>query len=64
MSLPTKKKGYLTSFKWNNFKPLWDTVGCLKNNYSTPTFNNIYSSSACTVIFSVFSCALEGRDYH
>ena len=28
---------------------MWDTVGCLKNDYSTPTVNNIYSSSACTV---------------
>jgi len=28
---------------------LWDAVGCLKNDYSTPTVNNIYLSSACTV---------------
>jgi hypothetical protein len=27
-SLPTKKKGYLTSFKWSNFKP------STKTNYS------------------------------
>jgi len=26
-----------------------DTVGCSKNDYSTPTVNNNYSSSACTV---------------
>ena len=41
---------------------MWDTVGCLKNYYSTPAVNNISLSSACTVILSVFSYALEGRD--
>ena len=42
---------------------LLDTIGCLKNDYSTPTVNNIYSSSASTVsnLGNIQPC-IEGRD--
>jgi len=43
------KERYLFEDQGIDMIILWDTVGSLKNDYSTPTVNNIYLSSACTV---------------
>jgi len=58
-----KHKLYIAPGCWPWPYILWVTIGCLKNDYTTPTVNNIYSSSACTVsdLVCIQLCAWRKR---